>query len=84
MMVADVEFLQAVLQGAHDLRVAMTQVEDAAVAMAVDQARSPVTSQRKGPSPPARDKIDAGRLKEVDLTRRYVPGKAIGRAARLL
>jgi hypothetical protein len=70
MMIADVQFLHAGDQFAHDVGMAMAQVEDAAVAMTVDQPRLACHVPDERTVTPAHHEIDAGGLKEVDLARR--------------
>jgi hypothetical protein len=83
-MIADVQFLHAVDQGARDVGMAMAEVEDAAIAVAIDQARLAGHVPDEGAIAPTRDKLNARRAKEVDFARRHVLGKALDRGGSIV
>ena len=67
MMVADVEFVQALDERLGDLRMAVPQVEDAAIAVAVDERLVALHIPQINAFAFARHKLDPRRLKNFTL-----------------
>lgn len=76
-MVADVQLLQTVHQRLDDLRIPVTQVEDTAVAVAVNEPLASFDVMDVRAFPPAQSKIDPGRFEESRFSRGNMSGKEV-------
>ena len=67
MVVADVELIETFLEDLYHLRISVAQVEDPAVAVAVDESPGAGSIPDIGAFPPAEDKVDAHAGEEGSL-----------------
>jgi len=80
-VVADVEVVEALLDGGDDARMAVPEVEDAAVAVAVPVPAAAVGVLKAGALPVADDDVDADPLERPDLAAVDVGGEGRARLA---
>ncbi len=67
MVVSDVELVETFLENLYDLRISVAQVEDPAVAVAVDEFPGACGIPDIGAFPPSEDKVDAHTREEGGL-----------------